>query len=1311
MALLGAVGPFDPAVDDWVVYCERLEQFFQANGVATAEKQRAVLLSVCGSPTYLLIRNLVSPDKPTDKTYVQLVKMVREHVSPPPPVSVQRFHFNSRIQKDAETVAQFVTELKRLSEYCSFGETLDDMLRDRLVCGVRDSRLQRRLLTEKDLTFAKAFELAKLAELAERSAGEIQPPVGDPEPVHVVQAPQPRANQDACYRCGGRHKASECWCRNVECYHCGKQGHLARVCRAKRGDYKEPTQGRGRQRRPQRTQQQPELDSGQKDTYTLFPVQDPSRKPVTLRVLLNDSPLEMEVDTGAAASVISEKTYWALWPKQRRPLLQDTSILLRTYTGEQLKVKGQVSVAVCYGGTTMSLNLLVVAGSGPSLMGRDWLYKLKPNLGIFHTSIHVGMDNHIQKLLSRHSELFKDELGLVKGVTVKLYVDPSATPRFFRPRSVPHALRGRVEQELERLEKTGIIEAIKFSDWATPVVPLVKGDGSIRICGDYKVTINRVANVESYPLPRIDDLLAGLEKGKVFSKLDLAHAYLQLQLDEESRKLATISTHKGLFCYNRLPFGVFSAPAIFQRTMEGILKGIPYVHAYLDDILVTGTSESEHLQILEQVLTRLEEVGIRLKESKCQFLLPSVEYLGYRISGNGIQPTEEKLRAIRDAPTPRDLSQLKSFLGLLNYYGKFLPHLSSTLAPLYKMLSKGQVWHWGREQEKAFCIAKSQLTSDTLLVHFDPTLQLALSCDASPYGLGAVLSHVCEDGSDKPIAYASRSLAPAEKKYSQLEKEGLAIVFGVKKFHQYLCGRKFVVHSDHKPLQFLFKEDKPVPTMASARIQRWALTLSAYDYRIVFRAGKENSNADGLSRLPLRESPSSVPVPGDTVLMMEALSDMGSAVSATTIKSWTDRDPVLSRVRRMVLHGWQQQEGVDFQPYEQRKHELSVEDGCVLWGSRVVVPSAGREAVVRLLHEGHPGISRMKALARGVVWWPGLDSQLESKVKECVACQSSRKSPPKAPLHPWEWPTKPWVRLHVDFAGPFLGKTLMVIVDAHSKWLEASIVSSPSAEQAIRVLRHVFSTHGLPEVLVSDNGSAFTSAQFQTFVKLNGFRHVKSAPYHPASNGLAERAVQTVKEALKKTTGDLETRLARFLFQYRLTPHSTTGQPPAELLMGRRPRSHLDFLFPSVAQRVQQSQERQKTNHDQHVQSRTFQVGDEVYVVNHRGSPKWLPGVVVKLLGPLNLIVKVKGGQEARYHSDHVRARTGGEKGINNDDSDIEDDDDDPLPPVLDTLPVPALPPGEVDQEQMVPMDAMEPPPPAPVLRRSTRHHRPPDRF
>ena len=278
----------------------------------------------------------------------------------------------------------------------------------------------------------------------------------------------------------------------------------------------------------------------------------------------------------------------------------------------------------------------------------------------------------------------------------------------------------------------------------------------------------------------------------------------------------------------------------------------------------------------------------------------------------------------------------------------------------------------------------------------------------------------------------------------------------------------------------------------------------------------------------------------------------------------------------------------------QRKTELSVQDGCVLWGNRVVVPPQGRMYALNLLHEGHPGIARMKSLARSILWWPELDSDLEMKVKSCQACQENSKSPPKAPLHPWEWPSKPWSRIHVDFCGPFMGRTIFVIVDAHSKWLEAAIVSSQSTAQAIRVLRHVFSTHGLPEALVSDNGSAFTSSDFQTFVKRNGSRHIRSAPYHPATNGLAERAVQTIKSALKKNTGDLETGLSRFLFQYRLTPHSTTGRSPAELLLGRKPRLHLDFIVPSVEQHVSSRQESQRRSHDsnfRHITLNALKVG------------------------------------------------------------------------------------------------------------------------
>ena len=275
---------------------------------------------------------------------------------------------------------------------------------------------------------------------------------------------------------------------------------------------------------------------------------------------------------------------------------------------------------------------------------------------------------------------------------------------------------------------------------------------------------------------------------------------------------------------------------------------------YIDDILVTDSTEKEQLVILEKVMSRLGVRGIKLKRTKCKFMLPSVEYLGNHISGEGINPTKEKLSAIVDAPVQEDISQLKSFLGLVNNYTKFLP-CPDTLAPLYKLVTKHQPWSWGADQAAAFQKAKFQLTSDVSRIHFDPLKKIALSCDASPYGIRAVLSHLQEDGSYRPIAYASRSLAPAVKNYSRIEKEGLAVVWGIKKFHQYLFGRQFVVYSDHKPLQFLFSETKPVQTMASTRKQRWAVRTNT---KWCSEQGKNQGNADELSRLPLAETPKEV---------------------------------------------------------------------------------------------------------------------------------------------------------------------------------------------------------------------------------------------------------------------------------------------------------------------------------------------------------------------------------------------------------------------------------------------------------------------
>ena len=403
------------------------------------------------------------------------------------------------------------------------------------------------------------------------------------------------------------------------------------------------------------------------------------------------------------------------------------------------------------------------------------------------------------------------------------------------------------------------------------------------------------------------------------------------------------------------------------------------------------------------------------------------------------------------------------------------------------------------------------LKSDALLVHYNTEKKFVLACDASPYGIGAVLSHVDDNHVERPIAFASRSLTKAEKGYSQLDKEALAIVFGVKRFHSYLVGRSFIIHSDHQPLFHLFHEAKAVSSMASARLQRWALTLSAYQYHICYKPGKQLANADALSRLPSPSSTSSDCLPGELTQLLNFIAS--SQLSIDNIKQWTATDPVLSRVKTFVISGWPaDKQGSELQPYVFRQKELSLLDGCLLWGSRLVVPPKCRKPILDELHETHLGITRMKGLARGYVWWPGMDSEIESCVKERDVCQRSRPVESVAPLHPWEWPKQPWHRVHLDFAGPFLGHSFLVI-DTHSKWLDIAIMQSLTSSCTIERLQSIFSTHGLPHTLVTDNAKNFTSTseEFKAFIKANGIIHITSALYHPSTNGLAERAVQSFK--------------------------------------------------------------------------------------------------------------------------------------------------------------------------------------------------------
>ena len=1269
----GRLEEFNVAEDEWNHYVERLGHYFAANEIDDPDRKKAILLSVCGSHTYRLMRNLVTPDRPGDKSYDELVKLVQNHIQPRPSVIVERYKFNSRNRRPGESVGTYVAELRQLTEFCEFGASLDDYLRDRIVCGIADDAIQRRLLSEPKLDLKKTLTIATTMETAVKNVKDLHdqcsgsgsgagPGAGPSAGVNKLSGGRyvnknqkkpgkPQQNNKSCHRCGGNHYPNNCRYKTSKCFECQKTGHIASACRNKT-DQKSTNPKYKYQNKDKQTAHQLSENphSENPECYEMYTLRG-TNDAYYAKVNIDNRDVLMEIDTGASVSVVSNKVFNKIYEGRDKPQLKNCDMTLNTFTGETVTIQGSTDVVVNYENQQAKLPLVVVNGDHlPSLLGRNWLNHLKINWAAKKTVHKLNTTSAVQSVLEKYTEVFKDELGTLKGVKASIQVDTTAQPRFYKARNLPYALREPTNIALDKLVADDCAYPVQYSDWAAPIVPVTKPDKSVRICGDYKLTVNQYSQVDSYPIPKVEDLFASLNGGKTFTTLDLRNAYLQLLLDEESQKYTTINTHRGLYRYKRLPFGISSAPSIFQRTLENLLRGIPQVLVRLDDILITGSSEAEHIQHLDEVLKRLSEAGLRLRLDKCTFQQPQVDWVGHRIDEHGLRPIQDKIETVVQAPRPTNVSELKSFLGMVNYYAKFLPNVSTTLEPLHMLLRTENPWIWETEQEESFMQMKKLLLSPNVLVHFDPTKEIVLACDASPYGVGAVLSHRMPDGSERPIGFASRTLSQAERGYSQLDKEGLAVIFGVKKFHQYIYGHKFSVITDHKPLLGLFSEKKATSPMASARIARWALTLSAYNYTIIFKPGRLHSNADGLSRLPLTDEPTETPTPTEYIQLLELLD--GSPVKSTDVKQWTSKDPVLSQVLRYTLDGWPDMVDTidtEMKPYLSRRDELSVQDGCLLWGSRVIIPPQGREKILSELHTAHPGIVHMKAIARSYIWWPKLDADIEMKVRQCNKCQQNRKKAPESTVHPWEWPERPWSRIHMDFAGPFMGKMFLVLVDAHSKWLEVHPMTSITASSTIYILRQIFACHGLPETAVSDNGPTFTSAEFKEFMDRNGIKHLFSAPFHPASNGLAERAVQTFKGSIERMSeGTLQCKLSRFLFKQRITPHSTTGISPAELLMGRRLRSHLQLAKPDLSSKVSRQQGKQAEYHNKHAHDRQFNIGSPVYAKNFARGPPWLAGLIEGRRGQNAFVIKLDDGRIIRRHVDHIRAKYDNSETVNN---------------------------------------------------------------
>ncbi|XP_015271835.1 PREDICTED: uncharacterized protein K02A2.6-like, partial [Gekko japonicus] len=705
---------------------------------------------------------------------------------------------------------------------------------------------------------------------------------------------------------------------------------------------------------------------------------------IHVTVYLNGVPCSMEVDSGSSVTVLSSHTWQRMFPTRSRRRLKAAETQVSDFQGRRIPLAGRDTFMVEFKGKCVELSCLIAEGNRVNLLGLEWFEPL----GIALTGVNAVSENKWAVLYKEFPDVFGGGLGKYKGPPVSFELDPSVTPIRLKYRKVPIPLKPRIEAELDKLIAQGVLEPVPFSKWETPIVTPVKSDGSIRICADYKCTINRALQQHSYPVPVISHVLASLGGGKVFAKFDLAQAYQQLPVTREAAEAQTIVTHRGAFRVNRLQFGVNVAPGVFQGLMEGLLRGVQGTVPYFDDVLVAGRSDEELMSRVREVLKRFSQAGLKVKQSKCIVGVPSVEFLGFRIDEHGVHPTEDKVRAIKDAPCPGNKKELQAFLGLLNFYHAFLPHKASVAAPLHALLHKEAKWRWGSEQERAFKGVKALLVSNAVLTHYDDNKMLVLAADASPYGVGAVLSHLMPNGEEAPVAFYSRSLSSAEKGYAQIDKEGLALVAAVKKFHDFLYGRKFLLVTDHKPLLGIFAPDRQLPNIMSARMLRWALFLSAYDYDLEHRPGKAIGHADALSRCPLPGLDSD-PAPASEVLAIDELSQ--APITSKDIAAASAKDIVISRVLNWVWRGWPVGSvEPEFACYKMRQNELSVSKGCLLWGSRVVVPHKLREKVLKSLHEGHPGMVHMKALARGPQ--PGRDvngSPFSNAIRQ-VASRSER---------------------------------------------------------------------------------------------------------------------------------------------------------------------------------------------------------------------------------------------------------------------------------------------------------------------------------
>jgi hypothetical protein len=1238
--------------EEWKNWAQRFDIYCVASETnkKPEEVQVARFLSCLGEDALNIFNTFGLSDG--DKKKMTVVrKKFDDYFTPRRNVVFERFQFWKHIQQPGESIDAFVTTLRLRARTCEFGEQEDSLIRDRIVLSCTDARVQERLLREPGLTLDKTLELCRAAEAAQQQLRVINSGSGTEQTSFspVVSAVS-GSNQAAgnfsprkqCGNCGTNHAPRSCPAFRKICSSCGKENHFASVCRSTnrpqfnrrfRSQSRSRYQGNQNDRSSVHTV---EVNDDQRQYDSLYLGQlsidtvdkyDCGRGTSWWKALdINGSSVDCKLDSGAEANVMSLQTYQTLHTSS--PMKPTVSTLL-AYNNTRIKPVGVASLTVTWKGVSHQLTFYIVSHDAATILGLPSCCQLDIIRRVDVISSSPASQSTTD-LLTEFAEVFTG-LGRFPGQYHIVLAD-NAVPVIHPPRRVPLALQPKLKEALDAMERNGIIvKRDEPTDWVNSLLVVEKKNKTLRLCLDPR-DLNRYIKREHYLIPTCDDVIMHFHGKRIFTVIDMKDSFWQVALDEPSSLLCTFNSPFGRYSFRRLPFGISCAPEVLQKRNMQLFGDIPGVYVVFDDIIVAADNEAEHDATLRVVLERARKHDVRFNKDKLQHKVPQVKYVGHVVSGQGLSPDPEKVRAIVNMPTPTCAEDLSRFIGMGNWLSKFIPNFSAVTQPLRQLLQDDVTWAWSAVHDEAVCRIKELVSTAPVLRFFNPSLPAIIQTDASSTGLGSCLM---QDG--HPVAFASRALTDAETRYAQIEKELLAIVFACNKFSNLIYGRHTLVHSDHKPLEQIFKKSI---SQTTPRLQRMLLCLLKFDLEVTYKPGKEMHVSDTLSRAytTTPQTTAEIELAEEIDVTVHTLlhdTDV-SLCMLVDLKAATDDDPALSRLRDLIRHGFPSDLSAlpsNLRCYHSIVANLYEVDGVLLHEGKVLVPDALKPRMLAWIHEGHLGQEKCKALARDSVFWIGMSKDIDDYIQKCSVCLSHRNKQAREPLIPHEVPSRPWQKVGADIFSLY-GKDYLLVVDYYSKYPEVNLLSGKTAASVIVHLKSIFSRHGIPEEIVADN-MPFDSLEMRRFADDWNCHIVTSSPHFAQSNGQAERCIQTVKLLLKKAEeSGADPYIA--LLQYRTSPISGLSYSPAQLLFGRALRTKL----PAAAASLEPSwtsprpelvlrQQHQKELYDQHARELPeLQPGDTVRV---RHNEQWVPGVVQsKHSAPRSYIVGTSAGSVLR---------------------------------------------------------------------------------